>query len=96
MKNGQYLGNITLESVDDSIVTHDDFSKGALADFRNNPTRAWVTFKPADGGDNQLGGEVGVFNGASRQVVPYGQDIIERLRRPDDSRHWSRRRLASL
>jgi hypothetical protein len=42
MEDGQHLGNITAESVDNPIVAHDDFSNGWLADFRNDSARAWM------------------------------------------------------
>jgi hypothetical protein len=54
VKDREYLRDLTPHSVDDSIITHDYFSKGRIADFRNDATRSRVAFKPIDGRDDQL------------------------------------------
>lgn len=74
----------------------DDLAERLVADLWYYPSRAWTSLEWGHGGDDPINDQLGVVRRIPGHVRPYRLNVLDCLRRPDDSSHRSRRRFASL
>src|SRR5687768_3406961 len=94
-KHGDDLNSSALKPIDDAVRLDDDFANSGIPALGNNATGFWKSGELFDASDNATNDQLGVLNRIRADVRLDPDDIVSRLRRPNDRGHKPRRRLTS-
>jgi hypothetical protein len=86
---------MSVESIYDSVLAHDELAVLLTPNFRNDASGAWELLTPKRGFEEPFGDQATVPRGIALDEQADGAKILDSLGSPTDDSHSKMRRLAS-